>query len=100
MRQGPYHVNHHLPERLPLLLGQVLEDVAVLLLQQFEAHCQVVVLQDRLVVVHQRQLGIYQSNTNMGLSACSVGLPRRAPGAAMFACMQQMEKFPFLYHII
>lgn len=50
---SPYHVNHHLPERLPLFLGQVLEDVTVLLLQQFETHGQVVVLQDGFVVVHQ-----------------------------------------------
>lgn len=48
-----YHVDHHLPERLTLLLGQVLEDVAVLLLKQFETHREMVVLQDGFVIVHQ-----------------------------------------------
>lgn len=48
-----YHVDHHLPERLTLFLGQVLEDVTVLLLKQFETHSKMVVLQDRFVVVHQ-----------------------------------------------
>lgn len=96
---GPYHVDHHLPERLPLLLGQVLEDVAVLLLQQFEAHCQVVVLQDGLVVVHQRQLGICQNSTNMDSVCMQCGTPQRALGTAMFVC-EETEKFPFLYHIV
>ena len=41
----PHHVDDHPAERLPLLLGEVLEDVAVVFLQQFEAHGQVVVLQ-------------------------------------------------------
>lgn len=77
---GPHHVDHHLPERLPLLLGQVLEDVAVLLLQQFEAHCQVVVLQDGLIVVHQCQLGICQNSTNMDSVCMQCGTPQRAPG--------------------
>lgn len=42
---SPHHVDNHPPERLPLLLGEILEDVAVVFLQQFEAHGQVVVLQ-------------------------------------------------------
>lgn len=39
-----HHVYDHLSQRLPLLLGEVLEDVAVVLLQELEAHGQVVVL--------------------------------------------------------
>lgn len=45
MQTFPHHVYDHPPESLPLFLGQVLEDVAVVFLQQFEAHSQVVVLQ-------------------------------------------------------
>lgn len=38
LASSPHHVYDHPPERLLLLLGQVLEDIAVFLLQQFEAH--------------------------------------------------------------
>ena len=55
-RQAAHHVDDHLAKRLPLFLGEVLEDVTVVLLQQLEAHGQVMVLQDRRVVVHQSQL--------------------------------------------
>lgn len=41
----PHHFYDHPPERLPLLLGEVLEDVAIFFLQQFEAHGQVVIFQ-------------------------------------------------------
>ena len=51
-------VDDELAEALPLPLVQVLEDVAVLLVQQLEAHGQVVVLQDRLVVIHEGQLRV------------------------------------------
>ena len=50
-----HHVDDHLPERLALLFAEIGEDVAVGVLQQLEGHGQVVVLQHRLVVVHQRQ---------------------------------------------
>lgn len=50
-----YHVNHHFPERLALLLAKILEDVAVFLLKQFESHSEVVVLQHRLVIIHQSE---------------------------------------------
>ena len=55
-----YHVNDHLSEGLPLFLGQVTEDITVGALQQLEGDGQVVVLQHRLVVVHQRQLGAWR----------------------------------------
>ena len=53
-----HHVDDQLAEALSLPLAQVLEDVTVLLVEQLEAHGQVVVLQHRLVVVHQGQLRV------------------------------------------
>lgn len=53
-----YHVNDHLAQRLPLFFGEVLEDVAVVFLQQLESHSQVMVLQHGFIVVHQRQLRV------------------------------------------
>ena len=53
-----HHVYDHLAQRELLLLAEVGEDVTVVLLQQLEAHGQVVVLQHRLVVVHQSQLRV------------------------------------------
>ena len=55
----PHHVYDHSPQRLPLLLGEVLEDVTVVFLQQLEAHGQVVVLQHWLIVVHESQLRVW-----------------------------------------
>lgn len=87
LREWPYHVNHHLPEGLALLLGQVLEDVTVLLLEQFEAHGKVVVLQHGFVVVHQGQLGIWGRNTKRGTPAWEMWdfqQPALALGTEMF----------------
>lgn len=53
-----YHVDDHLAQGLPLLLGEVLEDITVVLLQQLESYSQVMVLQHRLVIVHQGQLRV------------------------------------------
>lgn len=44
-QRDSHHVDHHLAERVPLLLAEVLEDVTVVFLEQFEAHGEVVVLQ-------------------------------------------------------
>lgn len=51
-----YHIYDHLAQRLPLLFAEVLEDVTIVLLQKLKAYSQVVILQHRRVVVHQRQL--------------------------------------------
>lgn len=50
-----YHINHKLPQALSLPFGEVLEDVTVLLMEQLKPHSQVVVLQNRLIVIHQGQ---------------------------------------------
>ena len=55
----PHHVYDHPAEALLLLLAEILEDVTVFLLQQLEAYGQVVVLQHRLIVVHQGQLRVW-----------------------------------------
>lgn len=47
-----HHVDHHFTERVFLLLAQFLEDVTIFFLQQFEAHSQVMILQDRGIIVH------------------------------------------------
>lgn len=51
-----HHVDHHLAEGVSLLLAEVLKDVTVFFLEQLEAHSEVVILQHRGIVVHQRQL--------------------------------------------
>ena len=51
-----YHVNDHLPDHLPLLLGKVDKDVALWVLQYLEGDGQVMVLKNRLVIVHEGQL--------------------------------------------
>ena len=51
-----HHVDHHLPEGGPLLGRQASQDVTLRQLQQLEGNCQVMVLQNGLVVVHQGQL--------------------------------------------
>ena len=53
--QQSHHVDHHLSEGVFLFLAEVLEDVTVVFLQQFEAHSEVVILQHRGIVVHQCQ---------------------------------------------
>lgn len=45
MQSFAHHVYDHPPECLLLFLREVLEDVTVVFLQQFEAHSQVVVFQ-------------------------------------------------------
>lgn len=40
-----HHINHHLAEGVFLFLAEVLEDVTVVFLEQFEAHSEVVILQ-------------------------------------------------------
>ena len=52
-----YHIYDHFPEGLSLLLIQVGENVTVGILKKFEGHCQMVILKNRLVIVHQGQLG-------------------------------------------
>ena len=51
-----YHVNDHFPQSLPLLLVEIYKDITVWVLQQLESHGKVMILQHRLVVVHQREL--------------------------------------------
>lgn len=55
-RKCPDHVDDELAKALALALGEVLEDVTVFLVQKLEAHGEVVVLQNRLVVIHEGQL--------------------------------------------
>lgn len=50
-----HHVDHHLAEGVSLFLAEVLEDVTVVFLEQFEAHSEVVILQHRGIVIHQRE---------------------------------------------
>lgn len=45
-RHGPDHIDDELAKALALALGEVLEDVTVLLVQKLEAHSEVVVLQN------------------------------------------------------
>lgn len=52
------HVDDELAQALPLPLGEVLEDVTVFLVQKLEAHGEMMVLQDGLIVVHEGQLRV------------------------------------------
>lgn len=54
----PHHVDDELAKALALALGEVLEDVTVFLVQKLEAHSEVVVLQNGLIVVHEGQLRV------------------------------------------
>lgn len=54
-----HHVYDELPQALPLPLAEVLKDVTVVLVKELEAHGQVMVLQNRLVVVHQGQFRVW-----------------------------------------
>lgn len=58
MKRLPDHINDKLPQALSLPLAEVLKDVTVVLVEQLEADGQVMVLQHRLVVVHQGQFGV------------------------------------------
>lgn len=49
------HVYHHLPKRLPLLLTHISENITSFILKQLEGHSQVMILQDTLIVIHERQ---------------------------------------------
>ena len=49
-----HHINHHLPQGLFLLLGEVEKNITVRVLEELEGDRQVVVLQHALVIVHQR----------------------------------------------
>lgn len=60
-----HHVYDELPQALPLPLAEVLKDVTVVLMKELEAHSQVMVLQDGLVVVHQGQLGVWGEATHV-----------------------------------
>ena len=64
-----YHVNHHFPKGLLLLPRKVDEDITFWILKQLEGHGQVMVLQHRLVIVHQGQL-----------RACGVGFSLGSDG--------------------
>lgn len=55
-----YNVNDHLAQWLSLFLGQVLEDVTVLFLQQFKTYSQVMILQHRRIIVHEGQLRVWE----------------------------------------
>lgn len=48
-----HHVNNKFPKALSLPLGKVLEDVTVVLMKQLKTHSQVMVLQHRLIIIHQ-----------------------------------------------
>lgn len=61
----------------------------MLLLEQFEAHSQVMVLQHGFVVVHQGQLRIWGRNTKGGISNSQQEL-------VLGTEMLYGEKFPFL----
>ncbi len=56
---GQHHVDDHFSDDAPLLLVELGEDVARLVLQNLEGDGQVVVLQHRVVVVHEGQLGAF-----------------------------------------
>jgi len=53
---APHHVDDHPAQALPLLLREVVEGAAVVLLHELEADREVVILQHRLVIVHDRQV--------------------------------------------
>lgn len=58
-RTSTCHVDYKFPQALPLSLAQVLKDVTVVLVEELEAHGQVVVLQNGLIIVHEGQLGVW-----------------------------------------
>lgn len=82
-----HHVDDHLAQALPLALAEVLENVAVVFLQQLEAHGQVVILQHRLVIVHERQFRICSPGRvgQSGEGRTHPGRPPQAPPPAQQA---------------
>ena len=54
-----YHADDHASQSLPLFHWYILQYITARLLQQFKRDGQVMILQNRFVVVHQRQLGAY-----------------------------------------
>lgn len=52
------HVDYKFPQALPLSLAKVLKDVTVVFVKELESHSQVVVFQNGLVIVHERQLRV------------------------------------------
>lgn len=54
---GQHHFDDHFANDLTLVLWYVGEDVARLVLQYFEGHRQMMILEHRLVIVHDGQLG-------------------------------------------
>lgn len=78
-----YHVNDHLAQGLALFLVKTAENVAVWILKQLECHGEMVVLEHRLVVVHERQLGTLKQ-TKMGFRSrllLSITVARRIASA-------------------
>lgn len=55
MWRASHHVDDELAETLPLSFCEVLKDVTVFLVKKLEAHGEVVVLQHRLIVIHEGQ---------------------------------------------
>ena len=51
-----YHIYDHFSQGLSLFLGQIDEDITVGVLKKFEGNGQMMVLKDRLVIVHNGQL--------------------------------------------
>ena len=64
---GSYHINDHFSHGQPLLPAQVLEDITVFVLHEFERHGQVVILQHRLIIVHQGKLRTWKRKFNKNL---------------------------------
>lgn len=60
-----YHIDDHFSETLTLLLGKVLKDVTVFPLQELETNSEVMILQNRLIVVHEGQLGVCGRERNV-----------------------------------
>ena len=51
-----YHIYHHFSQGLPLLLGEVHQNITVRILKQLKGDSKMVVLQDGLIIVHDGQL--------------------------------------------
>ena len=51
-----YHIYHHFSQGLPLLLGEVHQNITVRILKELKGNSQMMVLQDGLIIVHDGQL--------------------------------------------
>ena len=51
-----YHIYHHFSQGLPLLLGEVHQNITVRILKQLKGDSKMMVLQDGLIIVHDGQL--------------------------------------------